>query len=103
MIDTETLSRQLREKLVELLVRIEHLDLFCSNEGLAVFGTICEMIGRCCQHLAAGRRDQAAQVAKTIGRSVPHAFVLGRQRDELEDALEEVIAVLEGPGSDRIH
>jgi hypothetical protein len=103
VINTETLSRQLREKVVELLVRIEHLDIFASTEGLAVFGTLCEGIGRCCQHLSAGRRDQAAQIAKTIGRSVPHAFEVGPQRDELEEALEEVIAVLEGPPSDRYH
>lgn len=103
MANTEEVSRQLREKLVELLVRVEHLNLFSTPDGLAVFGTLCEMIGRCCQHLAAGRQDQAARFAATIGRAVPHAFELGPERDELEAALEEVVAVLDGCGNGRIH
>lgn len=96
-------ARHLREKVVELLVRVEHLDLFATLEGLATFGSLCEMVGRCCQHLAAGRKDQAAQIARTVGRQVPHAFPLGSSRQELEDALEEIIAVLERMDGDHLH
>jgi len=97
------LGAELREKVTELFVRAEHLSLFTTADGLAVFGTLCEMAGRCCTHLAAGRRGQALQVARTLGRSVPHAFPLGRERDTLEDGLEEIIALLESPDISHFH
>lgn len=97
------LGTQLREKVTELMVRVEHLQILVTPEGLSIFGTICEMAGKCCQHLAAGRREQALQVAKTVGRSVPHAFPVGAERASLEDALEEIIALLESPDVDQFH
>ena len=97
------LGAQLREKVVELFVRVEHLEILAGAEGLSVFGTLCEMAGRCCTHLAAGRREQALLVARTLGHGVPHAFPLGRERQALEDAVDEVIAVLESPDIDRLH
>jgi hypothetical protein len=97
------LGSELREKVVEMFVRVEHLGILASAEGLSVFGTLCEMAGRCCTHLAAGRREQALMVARTIGRSVPHAFPVGREREALEDALEEIIAVLESPDVSHLH
>ena len=97
------LGSQLREKVVELFVRIEHLEILSGAAGLSVFGSLCEMAGRCCTHLAAGRREHALLVARTVGRSVPHAFPVGREREALEDAIDEVIAVLEYPEIDRLH
>lgn len=85
------------------MVRVEHLKILTSPEGLSVFGTMCEMAGKCCQHLAAGRREQALFVAQTVGRSVPHAFPLGPERDSLEDALEEIVALLESPDVEHFH
>lgn len=96
-------GEQLREKVVELFVRVEHLSILATPEGLSIFGSLCEMAGRCCTHLAAGRREQALLVARTVGRSVPHAFPMGRERDSLESAIEEVIAVLETPEFDLLH
>lgn len=93
----------LREKVVEALVLVEHLPLFATPEGLEMFGGLCEMLGRCCRHLGAGRRDQALRIAMTVSRSIPHALPLGRDRDALEHALEEVVAVLEMPPDDRFH
>lgn len=97
------LGTQLREKVVEMFVRVEHLEILAGAEGLSVFGSLCEMAGRCCTHLAAGRREQALLIARTIGRSVPHAFPVSREREALEDAVEEIIAVLESPDVDHLH
>lgn len=97
------MGEQLREKVTELFVRIEHLSILNSPEGLSIFGSLCEMAGRCCTHVAAGRREQALLVVRTVGRSVPHAFPVGPERDSLENAIEEVIAVLETPEFDLLH
>jgi hypothetical protein len=97
------LELRMREKIVEVLVLVEHLPVFATTEGLAIFGGLCEGLGRCCRHLASGDRDQALKVATTIGRSVPHAVPLGNERDVLEAALEEVIAVLEAPEGSHLH
>ena len=104
MVDKETkLGIELREKVIEMFVRVEHLKILSGPDGLSVFGTLCEMAGRCCTHLAAGRREQALLVAKTLGQAVPHAFPMGRERDALENATGEVIAVLESPEISRLH
>ena len=97
------LSEQLREKIVELMVRVEHLKIFSTYEGMHMFGKICEMTGRICQHLAEGRRGQALKIAQTVGRSVPHAFPFGPERDALEESLEEIIGVLESPDVSNLH
>jgi len=97
MAEQSLLGEHLRVKIVETLVRIEHLPLMSSDEGLAIFGQICTMAGHCCGHVAMGRFEQALKVAETVGRAVPHAFPVGSQRGALEDALEELIAVLERP------
>ena len=90
-------GEHLRTKIVETLVRIEHLPIMSTDEGLAIFGQICTMAGQCCGHVAQGRLEQALKVAETVGRAVPHAFPVGNQRTHLEDALDELIAVLERP------
>lgn len=97
------IGEHLRLKIVETLVRIEHLPILSTEKGLVIFGQICEMVGRCCKHVGAGRIDQAQKVAETVGRAVPHAFPLGQQRQDLEDALDELIAVLEHPQTIRYH
>lgn len=97
------IGEQFRVKIVETFVRIEHLPIMNTTEGLAIFGQICRMAGRCCEYIAEGRLDQALKVAKTVGRSVPHAFSVGTQRGALEDALEELIAVLERPQISQYH
>lgn len=103
MAEDTRLGTELREKITETMVRVEHLGILATPTGLSTFGTICEMLGKCCQHLAAGRRGTALMVAKTIGRSVPHAFPLGSERDALEAALEEIIALLESPDVTHFH
>jgi len=100
--DVITASR-IREKVVETLVRIEHLGLLDDDLGTVIFGQICEMAGRCCRLVATGEYDRALEVAKTVGRSVPHAFDLTPQREALEDALDEFIATLERPDVLRLH
>lgn len=97
MTEQPTISERLRLKIVETLVRIEHLPILSTEKGLVIFGQICEMVGRCCKHVGAGQIEQAHKVAETVGRAVPHAFPLGKQRQDLEDALDELITVLEQP------
>lgn len=97
------IEQQLREKVVEALVTIEHLPFFTTPDGMMLFAGICEMLGRCCRHLAEGKRDHALRVAMTVGRSIPHALPVGSEREVLENALEEVIAVLEAPEDEHLH
>lgn len=103
MQNEERSGENLRLKIVEMLVRIEHLPILGTEHGLTVFGSILQMAGRCCTHLSHGRPEEALRVARTVGRSVPHAFELGPQREALEEALEEIIAVLEGPPAPLLH
>lgn len=102
-VSVELLGQQLREKLVEMFVLVEHLAVMADPTGLSVFGNLCQMASMCCHHVAMGRREQAIFVATTIGRAVPHAFPVGRERHALEDSIEEVIAVLERPDASEIH
>jgi hypothetical protein len=102
-IPIELLGHQLREKIVEMLVLVEHLSIMATPPGLSIFGNLCMLGAQCCQHVALGRREQALFAAITIGRAVPHAFPVGREREVLEQALEEIIAVLECPTSDDLH
>lgn len=103
MSDEPLMEEHLRTKIVETLVRIEHLPIMADEHGLAIFGQVLEMAGRCCVHVSQGRLDQAIKVADTVGRAVPHAFPVGAQRQALEDALDELIAVLERPQMIRFH
>jgi hypothetical protein len=97
------LGEHLRVKIVETLVRIEHLPIMSTEQGLKIFGQVCTMAGQCCRYVAEDRLDQALKAAETIGRAVPHAFPVGNQRTHLEDALEELIAVLERPQIAQYH
>lgn len=103
MSEQTAIGEHLRLKIVETLVRIEHLPILSTERGLVIFGQICEMAGRCCKHVGTGDLDQAQKVAETIGRAVPHAFPLGQQRQDLEDALDEFIALLERPEAIHYH
>ena len=97
MAEDSLLGEHLRTKIVETLVRIEHLPIMGTERGLTIFGQICTMSGQCCRYVAEGRFDQALKAAETVGRAVPHAFPVSNQRTHLEDALDELIALLERP------
>jgi hypothetical protein len=103
MRDDSMLGEHLRLKIVETLIRIEHLPIMATEQGLAIFGQICTMAGQCCRYVAEGRTEQALKAAKTIGRAVPHAFPVCNDRNALEEALEELIAVLERPEVAQYH
>jgi hypothetical protein len=103
VISDELLGQQLREKIVEMFVLVEPLSIMAKTPGLSVFGDLCQLAAMCCQHVATGRRAQALLAATTIGRSIPHAFPLGHEREILGEAIEEIIAVLERPDATGIH
>lgn len=103
MAEGSRLGTQLTEKITEMFVQTAHYDLYTTPEGVAGFGVLCEMGGRCCAHLAMGRREQALEIARTVGQSIPHAFPEGEARETLEMCLGEIIALLELPDVDQLH
>jgi len=101
--DPTVLGILVREKGLEMLVQAENLAILASAEGVAAFGALCELVGRCCQHVAAGRPEAAREALASVGNALVRALPEGREREALEDDVEEILAILDDPDPRSLH
>lgn len=94
---------QLREKVVELFVRVEHLTALEAASHLAFFGMLSQLAGQCCAHLAEGRRAEALKTARLMSATMWAGLPEGPEQDTVREALEEIVAVLEHPDEPALH
>jgi len=95
-----------RERGLEILVSTEYLPAFSTPAGTAAFGVLCEMVGKCLQHVAMGRFAEALMLAARIGQPIIDAVKDPKQREPLEQTYKVFLATLEslqGSGSTTIH
>lgn len=94
------------ERGLEILVSIEYLPAFRSPTGTAAFGVLCEMVGKCIQHVALGRYSSALLVASRIGRPILDGIKDPAQREAFEKTYEAFVGTLEclvAPGTSTVH
>jgi hypothetical protein len=101
--DADVLAMQVREKGLEILLHAEPLAILASGSGVAAFGSLCLMVGACCQHVAAGRLETARQVVSLSGSVLVQALPEGRERDSLADLVEDLLAILEDREIQALH
>jgi hypothetical protein len=95
-VDADIATRnQIRDCGLEILVSIEYLPAFQSEHGIAAFGVLCEMVGKCLQHVACGRYAEALVHASRIGRPILDAVQDPRQREPFQRTYEAFIGSLE--------
>lgn len=97
---------QIRDCGLAILVSIEYLPAFQTQEGTAAFGMLCEMVGKCLQHVSSGRYSEALVLAARVGRPILDAVVDPKEREPFERTYEAFIQSLESlhtAGNSTVH
>lgn len=97
---------QVRELGLEMLVVGEYMPAFATPNGTVAFGVLCEMVGKCLQHVGVGRYSAALVLAARVGRPIIDCVKNPEQFKLMLSAYEAFVACIErmnGPGSSTVH
>lgn len=93
----------IREQAVGLLVTIEHMPSFTTEQGIGSFGLLVSVVGRALQLASNGEREHAHRLIKGVSNKIPSIFEDATERIVVQRAFDDFALVLNVPPNDIAH
>jgi hypothetical protein len=85
----------IREQSSELLMQVGYLECFSSEQGLALFGVLMELMGNVLVLIATGKQNLAHLLLKDCAHDYPNFFKDEKDRTILRRALQELALLID--------